>query len=343
YALLTALALFAGILLSQAEFSLAHMVGMLAFLTLFADHDMPMMTWAIFFGAVVGGVGTVIRQHDQLPRRRLVQRSAQNVIITASWVTISFVVAGRLYISMGQVLPLQTGSDTVLIPLLLYFAAYITLYGAIYLLENYLEGYNIQEMNRADLTEVTMALVLPAAYALVGSLVINEMPFEVGALVIAGTVLLIIATFGYSRSGYTVNQQLHEMHMLSDLVQQLQSASGMPMLLRYVEEKLPKILDTRHLIVSIAERDTERVLHPVIVRDGEPMSFIPPDEADLHLIDRMATKHEPLLFSEDVTTALQNLQIAPHVNPVTSWMGTPLMVNGRFAGSVVAYSVGGQR
>jgi two-component system, NtrC family, sensor histidine kinase KinB len=343
YAALTALALTAGILLSQAEFSLAHMIGMLAFLTLRNPEDMPMMTWAIFFGAVVGGVGMVIRQQDQLPRRRLVHRSAENIIIIASRVTISFVIAGRLYISMGQQLPLETGSNTVLIPLLLYFGTYTTLYGAIYLLENYTEGYNIRQMNRTDLTEVTMALVLPTAYALMGALVINEMPIEVGALVIAGTVLLLISIFGYSRIGYTVNQQLNEMHMLSDLVQQLQSVSGMPMLLQYVEEKLPDALDTHHLIVSISERDTERLLHPIIVRDGNPVPFIPLDEADLHLINRMAETHEPLLFSEGVPTALQHLRIAPHTSPVASWMGAPLMVNDRFAGAIVAYSMDGGR
>lgn len=342
YAVLTALALMAGVLLSQAEFSIAHMVGMLAFLTLFSPADMPMMTWAIFVGAVLGAVGMVVRQQDQLPRRRLVPRGARNVVVTASRTTISFFVAGRLYISMGQPLPLETGSNTVLVPLLIYFAAYITLYGAIYLLETYLEGYNIRLMTRRDLLEIAMSLVLPSAYALVGSLVINEMPFEVGALVIAGTVLLIVATFGYSRSGYVVGQQLNEMHMLADLVQELQAATGMPLLLRAVEEKLPAILDTPNLIVSIAERDADRLTHPVNVRNGQPTETIPPDEADVRLIQRMGERREAFLFTDDVAMALQNRRIAPHITPVASWMGAPMLVGGRFAGALVAYSSGGR-
>ncbi len=342
YAALTALALVAGVLLSQAEFSMAHMVGMLAFLTLFGPSDMPMMTWAIFIGSVIGGAGMVVRQQDQLPRRRLVRRGARNVIIITSRMTISFFIAGRLYISMGQPLPLETGSDTVLVPLMIYLITYITLYGAIYLLETYLDGYNIRDMTRRDLLEVAMALVLPTAYAIVGALIITEMPFEVGALVIAATILLIVATFGYSRSGYVVNQQLHEMHMLSDLVQELQAATGMPLLLRAVEEKLPEILDAPNLIVSLAARDTDRVLHPVVVRDGLPDTLVPPDEADVRLIQRMAEHKEPFLFSDDVATALQNRRIAPHVTPVTSWMGAPLLASGRFVGAIAAYSSGGR-
>ena len=343
YALLIALALVAGILLSEAELSLAHMVGMLAFLTMYDKTEMPMMTWAIFIGSVIGGIGLVTRRQEQLPRRRLVQRSARNTTITASRVTISFFVAGRLYITMGQQLPLQTGSNTVLIPLMIYIITYITVYGAVYLLENYLEGYSIQLMIRQDMLEVAMGMILPTAYALVGALVITQLPFEVGALVIAGTILLIVATFGYSRSGYMVKQQLQEMHMLSELMQELQSATGMSLLLRAVEEKLPTILDAQNLIVSLADRDTDRLIHPVIVRDGKPDPTTPPDEADRQLIRRMAEHYKPLLFSDDVVTALQNRQIAPHVTPVTSWLGAPLLVGGRFAGTVIVYSKDGRR
>src|SRR5512145_2396265 len=67
YSVLTTFTLYFGMLLSEGELSAAHVVGMVAFLSL-PRAAQPVMLWAIFLGGLAGGLLLVFRQEENLLR-----------------------------------------------------------------------------------------------------------------------------------------------------------------------------------------------------------------------------------------------------------------------------------
>ncbi len=340
---LTIFSLMVSVLLSDGEFSLAHAIGIFGFLTLHDADGLAAMTWAVAGGAMLGGAGMVARWQEQLPRRRLVQRGLENLVITTSRTTLSFYIAGTVYLSRGGALPLRIDATNGIGIVAVYIGVYLAVYAAIYALEFYLEGYSIRQVLVKDSLELAMLLILPLAFSLVAAIVTNELPPEIGALTIIALVIMVIAPFGYSRNGYLMRQQLAVMQLLAKLVQDLQTKGGMPGLVTKIETTVPQILDASHVIMGVMERDSQRLIYPVIVRNGKPMPAAQPDRADIWLITQMIAHREPLLLSEGVTEYLQQQHMPPHAESIESWMGAPMIAGERVVGALVAFSGGSRR
>jgi GAF domain-containing protein len=135
-----------------------------------------------------------------------------------------------------------------------------------------------------------------------------------------------------------MRQQLQEMHALSEMVQGFQSANGTEALMKSIEMELPRILDTRNMILTLLDRDTRRLAHSIVVDGGEVQAIPNITAADKNLIEKLAQAREALLIPEEVTTYLQTNRMTPHPQPIASWMGAPMIASGRVVGVLVSYS-----
>ncbi|MBI5667315.1 MAG: hypothetical protein HZC41_04845, partial [Chloroflexi bacterium] len=160
---LTIFTLYFGMLLSEGELSPAHVVGMVAFLSLPPDAQ-PLLLWAVFLGGVVGGLLLVIRTEEDLLRRPLTIRTARSVVTISARVTLSLLVAGQFYRVLGGVQPLTTLLDAATLPLLVFSLLYPLVYLAIFLLETYTDGRSVQRILRANVAELFAILVLPLPF-----------------------------------------------------------------------------------------------------------------------------------------------------------------------------------
>jgi len=118
FAALTAFALNFGVLLTSGEISPAHVFSIMAFLTLGHVGRAGEALWSVAVGALVGSLIQVARSDEWLPRRRVTARSLGVVAETMAHLTLSLLVGGAIYVTLGGRLPLGRMSPADAIPLL---------------------------------------------------------------------------------------------------------------------------------------------------------------------------------------------------------------------------------
>ena len=212
YGLLTALALYFGVLLDdRTQLSSAHGMGMLAFLSLPAT-AFPALVWALAGGALLAEIVSMLRTTVTVSR----------VIFTLARMVLPFYVAGWLYQQIG-VLPAADISLSLNLPVIAYAAVYITLYAAIFVMELWYEGVPILRL-RDNLLEILIVLGLPLPFALLGADVYNHNSRVLFATFLAGFTALLISPHAITSAQRRLRTQLERYRQLSDSNQSLYDA-----------------------------------------------------------------------------------------------------------------------
>ncbi|MEL7233625.1 MAG: GAF domain-containing protein, partial [Chloroflexota bacterium] len=337
FTFLTALSLPLGVLMSEGEISMVHVVGIIAFLTL-EDSAVSVTLWALFIGSLAGGAALLLRTQPYLPRRRSVRRSIQTIMVTSARVTLSFYASAQFYFLIGGDLPIRIGGSDVVLPLAEYAAFYIVTYAAIYALELYIEDQNLLQIVRRDWNQIIAILATPVAYAVLAAVIHTTLPYQLFILAVLGLILLITVTFSYSRNQYLLRQQLDEVNALSALGLRLQVSESPDELMRSVQGQLLHILDTHNMIVTQQPPDYEAPHVLLHIHNNERRRTI--ETADSFLIERIANTGLPVLIEQDVRAFLAEQGGPPVERPVESWLGMPMIVRGRVIGAIALYAAG---
>lgn len=340
YGVLTTFTIYFGILLSEGELSTAHVVGMVAFLSL-PPNAQPVMLWSVFFGGLLGGALLIIRTEENLLRRRLTVRTARSIITISARVTLSFLVAGQFYIAMKGALPLTTLLDTATLPLLVFSLLYTLVYLALYLLETYTDGYPIQRILRNSAIELFVILVLPLPFGIVSALLIVDAPSSLIMFVI-GTGALTLGLYGLSRVQHQFRKQLDESRLMAAVSQTLQSELSLDSLLHTIYEQVSRLLNIHHFLVAFYDPRTHQLSFPLAIQYGQ--SYSPKsDSPHTTLLQHVLDTQQPLLISHNVGKTAASLGLPPPEKSVQSWLGVPLLAGGKLLGAMLIISDDPQR
>lgn len=336
YAALTAFTLIFGVLLAEGELSPAHVVGMVAFLSLPAEAQ-PVMTWAIFAGGVVGGLLLVRRPDRARFRRPLTVRSARSVVVMSARVTLSFVVGAQFYRAFGGALPLTPPLESQIAALTVFSLFTLLVYLAVFLLEIYTDGHSIGSVIRGSLGELFAILALPVPFAIISALLIVLLPTS-QIMFVGGTVLVSVGLYGLSRAGQRLRDQVRELQSLAAVGGALQSKLDLPALLDTIYRQVIGLLAVdsfRVVLVDSVGRWEQFVSAPTggLVRRLEDGPA--PDDDLLRHVLRSQT---PLLVADDVAGWARALGLKPPSEPLTAWLGVPLVAGGRLQGALVVAS-----
>ncbi|NWG17747.1 MAG: GAF domain-containing protein [Chloroflexi bacterium] len=335
YGALTAFTLYFGMLLSEGELSPAHVVGLVAFLSLPPDAQ-PVMTWAIFLGGVAGGALLIFRQQERQLRRPVIARTARSVVAVSARVTLSFLVAGRFYRAAGGALPLAKLLDADIPALLIFTGSYILIYLAIFLLEMYLIGYAVPRILRENGVELFALLLLPIPFGLATALLVADVPTAL-VIFVAGTAAFALVLYGLSRTQHQLRQQINESRSLAVVGQALQSDLNLDSLLQTIYNQTARLLNTTHFLVALYDTDQQQLEFPLAVRAGKP--YRPAEDRSKNtLLQHVLWTQKPLLISQDVGHEAARLGLIPPDEPVYSWMGAPLLTGGRLLGVTAVIS-----
>lgn len=335
YGVLTTFTIYFGILLAEGELSVAHMVGMVAFLSL-PPAAQPVMLWAVFLGGVVGSALLIIRTEENLLRRRITARTARSIITISARVTLSFLVAGQFYIAMKGALPLTTLLDTATLPLLVFSLLYTLVYLAIYLLETYADGFPIQRILRDSAVDLFAILVLPLPFGIVSALMIAEARPSLVMFVI-GTGALTLGLYGLSRIQHQFRKQLDESRLMAAVSKNLQSELNLDTLLLTIYEQVSRVLNVHHFLVAFYDTQTHQLSFPLAVQNGQ--SYLPKtDNSQNGLLQYVLDTQKPLLLNTNVAQKAVSLGLPPPDRSVQSWLGVPLLAAGKLLGAMVIIS-----
>ncbi len=334
YAVLTALTLYFGVLLTEGEFSAAHVVGMTAFLSLPALAE-PLLIWALSLGGLLGGIALIARREEGA-LRRLTTRSARSIVVITARVVLSFLIAGQVYTLAGGRLPLATPVRDVFGALVIYSLIYSLIYGAIFALEVYSEGRSPVEMLRANWLSVILLLSVPIPFGLVSALVINITPTSI-AIYAVGAFLIALGLFLFSRTQYRLRKQLKELRSLTAVSQALQSDLKLSSLLYAVYNQVAQLLQVQHFQAALFDRDTHVLRFPLVIQAGQQISDSSATGEENTPLGRMLRLQQPLIINRaasektHVTTALPDAAMQ-------SWLGVPLLARGRLLGAVAVWT-----
>ncbi|MCB9454150.1 MAG: GAF domain-containing protein [Anaerolineaceae bacterium] len=335
YGGVTAFMLYYGVLLAEGELSAAHVAGIIAFLSL-PPASRSIMTWAIFLGGLIGGFLLVIREDTTLLRRRITSRTAQSVVVISARVTLSFLVAGQLYIWMGGITPLTSPLRDSLPALFVFSLAYIVIYLAIFLLESYSDGRSVAAILGRNSALIFVILVLPIPFSILGALLTSLAPTTI-VFDSFGAALLSRVIYGASRVQYRQYKQVEEQRVLSAVSHALQSNLNLNAILNTIYDQVARLLRVEHFLVALYAADQKHLTYPIYIKAGKSAQRTNTNSGKT-LLDYLLETHRPLLISRDIQAEAERLGVYPPDEVIYSWLGVPLQAGGRQLGAIVVTS-----
>lgn len=339
YSLVTAFALILSVPLTRSELSIAHAIGLVAFLSLPAD-VVPAMTIAIFIGGVIGGV---IRSQLE-PKRRYnsPEWSITAVHITAR-VTLAYFIAANIYVYIFNAsIPISDTGDISqqIIPLSLTILIYLSIYFISFMIQvrTYTQFRSILADNYLSLG---ILLILPVPFAILGASVARtDESVLFFSITIIGAVLIIFGLFVLNRSQQRLRRQLDEMRSISIATQAMRGNLDLGGLLRTTYVQVTQLLDTENFTVALYNEIEMRMNFPLVIRDGEEVSVTEAHglPADYPLIEYIMGSGLGLLIENNVQERVHELGLKKIGKPIKSWLGIPLMTGDKAIGAFIVQS-----
>ncbi|MCS6836854.1 MAG: GAF domain-containing protein [Anaerolineae bacterium] len=330
YSLLTAFAIALSVDYGQADLNVAHMVGMVAFLSSSAQ-TAPLMLWAILVGSSIGGAFFVVR--DRLPRRRARADQWMSGLYMLGRTVLPFFLAGQAYMSLGGPLPISLSSLNEALPSLLIFSLlYFGLYLAIFALEIGLQPSSVRSTGSPARSVAALALPIPFAIVAASSAQV-EVSLVAFAATSAGIALTIFVIAIISRSEFRLRQQLSELHALQSLNDALRNSLSLDILLSVLHSQAQALFQASDFVVGLLD-EHGKLSYPLVVRRAG-RGVAPPYP---QLIECVIRQQQPWLMSQNVGRQAASQGILIDGPAPTSWMGVPLVAQNVLIGVIALAS-----
>ncbi|MCA0458232.1 MAG: GAF domain-containing protein [Chloroflexi bacterium] len=325
WVILIAVTLMFGVLLREGEFSAVHVYGSAAFLSTAGSAE-PLVLWSVALGAALGGVLLLARTHDSSLRRRLTVRTTSSIVMICSRVTLSLLVAGRVYEALGGTRPLVPPLGEQALPLVAFCLLYTVLYALIFLLETYVEQRSIRRLVLDNRNLLAAMLVIPLPFGALSAVVISLTPTSIFAFSI-GALLASLGLYRFSRTNYQFQKQLDEQRSLIAVSQALQSDLKLDSLLYAIYNQVVQLMHTDQFVVALYKRGHDQLRFPLVMRNGQAVKDYHEDTATSPL-GRVLRQQQPLLIQHD----------GEGTTNWHSWLGVPLLAGGRLLGAIAVRS-----
>jgi signal transduction histidine kinase len=343
FGLLTAFALALSLHVGVGKMSLAHSVGMMAFLSLDAATQ-PAMTIAIFLGGLLGGVLLAyLMPRYANPQPTTTHTSNENPLCTigfaVSQTTLAFFVASNAYMLLGGSLPLRASSRGILTdPAVLVFVLfYCVLYFVLFVLHVYTSPQVTATPSREDTLSIGIIVLLPVPFSLAAAQVgSTENSLGFFMIMVVGLVLIIFGLYVLNRFVQQFKQRLDDMSRIAQATQSFGQTLDYAALVQTIYQQARDLLKLEHFTLALQAPDSDTLTYPLLVRDGERQAApaTPPD--DDGLLKHVLTTGAALVLPDQVAKRATSLGLQPPAAQVRSWMGVPIQVGQRTVGAFVA-------
>jgi signal transduction histidine kinase len=347
YGLLTAFALYFSVQIMPSELSMAHVVGMMAFLAYPSDKS-NLILLVIFIGGLSGGFLMALRAFLQPPSQRRVRANLNTLVYVTARVTISYFVATVVYLQTNAPLPLNDGVSfnplmDIITSLILYAIVYIGIYTAIFALQLYAEDYPVVDIFRTNLAIILVILGATVPFAILAAVSPPAHQSIVSfAIVISGTMFSVFGLHAISRVTRRLEKQLDEMRALSRISQALTSNLNLQSLYDALYLQIQELMNIQNFKVVLYSEESKKLTYGIIIQ-GKTKQPTPQTSADDHnLIQRVIVTRQPICLKDNVQDqALVKGLAAP--KDITSWLGVPLLSGNTIIGALVVSSYNDER
>lgn len=340
YATLTLFAVILSVPLNGTELSLAHIVGMLAFLTL-PPEATPKMTVALGLGALFGSLIITTSREWFMIRRRHPMIWTTTIFITAR-TTLAFTGASFVYLNQGGIAPLTPGMiNSNLFPLTMYAMIYVALYLLIFVLQVFSTTRKVEPVIRENLISIGIIMLLPLPFVFNATDVArrdrSEYSFVISSL---GAALIIIGIHLLGRTVQQLRRQLEEIQSITSVTGLLSGKLDIQDALQATYQQLHTRMGVTHLSVALRGELQDDIHYALMIRDGET---IQPAHHASQAIDHALIRHvmqtgKPLSLESDARQEALRRGIGDIDERIQSWVGVPLRLDDRIFGAFAVLS-----
>jgi K+-sensing histidine kinase KdpD len=132
-----------------------------------------------------------------------------------------------------------------------------------------------------------------------------------------------------------------ELALLNDIGASLSASLDLDSLARRIYEQASRVLDTTCCCVALYDEGTGLLSFPLRIEDRRPMPELSPRPLGNGLLEHVLRTGQPRLLDGDVREAARALGLEVVGRPSTSWLGVPLLAEGRAIGVIALQHVGG--
>ncbi|MGQ0534761.1 MAG: PAS domain S-box protein [Methanobacteriota archaeon] len=133
-------------------------------------------------------------------------------------------------------------------------------------------------------------------------------------------------------------RKAEEFLTLTEIDRKLASTLDLPELLQTIYEQMGRLMDTTNFYIALYDEEREELTFPIYYergrakrRDGRRLSR--------GLTEYVIRTKRPLLIRRDYEGTVRELGISPFGQPARSWMGVPMMAEGKVLGVVALYNM----
>ena len=132
-----------------------------------------------------------------------------------------------------------------------------------------------------------------------------------------------------------------ELGVLNEIGAALAASLDLDSLARRIYEQAGRLLDTTNCCVALHDETTGMISFPLRVENRQPLPALTPRPAGNGLIEHVLRTRTPQLLNGDVREMAQALGLEVIGRPSTSWLGVPLLAEGRAIGVVAVQHLAG--
>ncbi len=335
--LLTVLATYFGVLLSQGELSASHVGGMIALLAA-GGAALPLLTWAIFGASIVSVIALRLRGRIHPSEQTSPPNLVSSLLLTAR-LTLSLWTAGQVYHWLADGQPLRTLADVAdnLVVLSAFIMVYIAVYLLIYLVEVARAELRFQ---REDVYRIVVVTTLPVPFVVLGAEILNQLAPSSQVIFVLGLMFIIIALHGLSRSEFQMRRQLNESRTMSVISRAMRSHLELDALLRTLYIQIAHLLEVDNFTAVLRDPTSQTLRYALVIRQGKEHIEVveQPIKDENALIARVVRDEAPLLLRDEIFASAQSMGLTPPDAGVMSWLGVPLQAGGKVLGAIAILS-----
>jgi len=132
-----------------------------------------------------------------------------------------------------------------------------------------------------------------------------------------------------------------ELGVLNDIGAALSASLDLDSLARRIYEQAGRMLDTTNCCVALHDEARGILSFPLRIEEHRPLPDLAPRPLGNGLIEHVLRTRSPKLVNGDVRAEAEALGLEVMGRPATSWLGVPLLAEGRAIGVIAVQHIGG--
>lgn len=294
--------------------------------------------WLAYCGAVVSGV--ICQRYARALGMPELASSREALIRTATDATrqtTSLLAAGVIYLMLGGEEPLLTTGALLTIPFLGFWLAYLAMN---YVLSSLFQGIRGMSGFRQYLKVLPSIFIYegsPMIFAPLVALVYTRLGWGsfVFAVLAVAAAALVMRNLAISRQ--RLARQLAELDSLQAVGQALSSTLDLKAVLYAVYQQVARIMPVETFYVALYDNENDEITFPLVVENGEIVQWSS-QRSGKGLVEHLVNNRVTQSRREQTDVLRRAFGVSRSHQPVTSWLGAPIMVGDRLMGMISVQS-----